>query len=290
MKQYLLPLLSLLAAFITTSCSSEVPETHYDGKNFVQFSDSLFSMPVTHDEPVFEVPVIMSTPSNVDRHIIVDVDLTKTNATEGYHFTIENRNLTIPAGELRANVRIRGNYDHLNVKDSLALTLYIMNHENEQTSLYSKTANVRLYKIKPFCIDDYIGDMLLTCTFPFSTSQTTTFLTRSEKIDDHSLRVVGPFSDSRDLVIKFHDNPSEPFDRNIDMKTQIAFTDIQYGPISMSTVDGAPSYYIPEERAFVLYLLAEIEHMGAFGSFYYIFQWITPDEALARQNGLITLY
>lgn len=279
-----------LALLLMTACSSELPETHYSGKDFVQFSDSLYSMPVTEDEEIFEVPVVMSKAADVDRHVIVDVDLKHTNATEGYHFTIENRNLTIPAGQTKATLRIKGNYANLNAKDSLALTLRILNYEDQQLDMYAKTANVRLYKITPFCIDDYVGDMLLTCTFPFSTSQTTTFLTKSEKVNDSTLTVIAPFDDSRNLTLRFHTGKDNPFDRNIDMRTQVAFTDVNYGKVSMSTVEGAPSYYIPENRAFVLYLLAELEHIGAFGAYYYIFQWITPDEAIARRNGLPTLY
>lgn len=284
-------LLTLMATmFIMASCTSEMNETHYSGKEFVQFSDSLYSMPVTESEDVFEVPVVMSKASDVDRHVIVDVDLKKTNATEGYHFTIENRNLTIPAGEMRANLHIKGNYANLNAKDSLAITLRILNYEYSQLDLYARSANVRLYKIKPFCIDDYVGDMLLTCTFPFSTSQSTTLLTKSEKVNDSTLNVIAPFDDSRNLTLRFHTGKDNPFDRNIDMRTQVAFTDVNYGNVSMSSVEGAPSYYLPEERAFVLYLLAELEHYGAFGAYYYVFEWITPDEALARRNGLPTLY
>lgn len=284
--------IGLLLLFLMTiaSCTSEAPETLYEGKTFVQFSDSAYQVPVTSEEQVFEVPVVMSKTSSVDRNVIVDVDLSKSNATEGYHFTLESRNVTIPAGQMRGNVRIKGNYRNIAPEDSLAFTLYILNNEENQLDMYSKTTNVSLHKILPFNIDDYVGDMLLTCTFPFSTSSVTTFLTKSEKVDDHTLKVIGPFEQSRNITLRFHDDKENPFDRSIDMRTQVAFTDINYGQVSMSSVEGAPSYYIPQDRAFVLYLLAELEHLGAFGAYYYIFQWITPDEALARQNGLPTLY
>lgn len=282
--------LSFILGILASSCTSEAPETHYNGKTFVQFSDSVYQMPVTEEEQIFEVPVVVSKAANVDRNIIVDVDLKKTNATEGFHFSLESRNITIPAGQMMGNVRIRGNYSHLNPEDSLAFTLRIINNEENQLDMYSKEANVSLHKILPFHIEDYVGDVLLTCTFPFSTSQVTTFLTKSEKIDDHTLKVIAPFEQSRNITLRFHDNKENPFDRGIDMRTQVAFTDINYGQVSMSSVEGAPSYYIPQDRAFVLYLLAELEHLGAFGAYYYIFQWITPDEAIARQNGLPTLY
>lgn len=284
------PWLLLLFALAITSCSSEAPETHYSDKMFIQFSDTAYQMPVTENGQVFEIPVVVSKASSVDRNVIVDVDLKKTNATEGYHFTLESRNITIPAGKMKGSVRIRSNYSHLSPSDSLAFTLYIVNNEDSHLPIYSRETNVSLHKILPFNIDDYVGDVLLTCTFPFSTSSVTTFLTRSEKIDDHTLKVIAPFEQSRNIELRFHDNKENPFDRSIDMRTQVAFTDVTYGKVSMCSIDDAPSYYIPEERAFVLYLLAELEHVGSFGSFFYIFQWITPDEAIARKNGLQTLY
>lgn len=277
-------------AAILTSCSSEMEEFHYEGSEFVQFSDSLFDMPVTKDEPVFEVPVVITTAASVDRYVIVDVDQKNSNATEGWHFDIENRNVLVPAGKRTANVRIRGHYDHLSAKDSLAVTLRIVTEKEKESEIYGVKTNVRLYKIMPFNIDDYAGDMLLTCTFPFSTSTTTTYLVKSERQDDSTLVVKGPFSDSRDFVLNFHTGKDDPFDREIDMKEQIAFTDVNFGPLAMATVPGYPSYYIPEDRAFVLLLNAYLPGFGTFGNYYYIFQWITPDEAEARRNGLSTLY
>lgn len=281
---------ALLMIIGMVSCTSETPDITYQGKDFVQFSDSTFDMPVTQDGRVFEVPVVFSTTSKADRHVVVDVDIKNSNATEGYHFEVENRNLVIPAGELETRVRIRAIYNNVDPKDSLAFTLKIINHQEEQHSLYPALAVVHLHKVKPFCIDDYVGDMLLTCTFPFSTSSTTTFLTRSERVNDSTLTVIAPFEESRNLTLRFHTGWDDPFDQNIDVRTQVAFVDVNYGPVSMRSVPGAPSYYLPWDRAFVLYMLAELEHMGAFGQYFYIFQWITPDEAAARKNGLPTLY
>lgn len=276
--------------FVVAACSSQTEEITYQGNNFVQFSDSTFQMPVTEDERVFEVPVVMSRTSAENRNVIVDIDTKKTNATEGYHFVLESRNVTIPAGQLAGKARLRAKYEHLTPKDSLAITLRIVGDQSETSPLYGSVTNVRLVKCMPFHIEDYAGDMLLTCTFPFSTSATSTFLITSQKIDEKTLQVNGPFEEKRNLILKFHDGKDDPFDRNIDMREQVAFTDINFGQVSMATVPNAPSYYIPSERAFVLFLDAYLAGLGTFGSFYYVFQWITPDEAEARRNGLTTLY
>lgn len=271
------------------SCSSQMEETVYEGNNFVQFSDSIYNMPVTKDEPVFEVPVVMSRAASEDRNVIVDVDLSKTNATEGYHFTIESRNVTIPAGKLVGKARLHGVYDHIANNDSLAITLRIVGEEALENKMYGTQTNVQLVKCMPFNIDDYVGDLVLTCTFPYSTSYTSEFLCSSVKVNDSTLVVKAPFEDNRDLRLDFHTGKNNPFDRNIDMKEQVAFTDVNFGQLSMATVPNAPSYYLPADRAFVLYLDAYLVGLGTFGSYYYIFQWISPDEAVARKNGLTTL-
>lgn len=280
----------ITGSLFMASCSSDIPEIHYNDKEFVQFGDSVYNIPVTQEEKVFEIPVVFSNIMDIDRHVIVDVDRKNSNATEGYHFSIETRNITIPAGKNTAMIRVKGMYDNMSPEDSLAFTLDIVNHEDEQLEIYTRKSVVHLTKLLPFKVEDYVGDILMTCTFPFSTSSTSTVLLESKKVDDHTLRIVAPFDDARDITIKFHEDPENPFDRNIDVKTQIAFTDVNYGAVSMSSVEGYPSYYIPQSRAFVLYLNAELEHMGSFGTYYYVFEWITPDEALARKNGLTTLY
>lgn len=283
-------LILTISTLLTTSCTSEIPQIIYEGKEFVQFGDSVYNVPVTQEEKYFEIPVVFSNVMDIDRHIVVDIDKKNSNATEGFHFTIEKRNFTIPAGQNTAMVRVKGNYNNISPNDSLAFTLNIVNHEDENLGIYTRKSVVHLTKLLPFNIDDYVGDMIMTCTFPFSTSNTTTVLLKSEKIDDHTLRILTPFEDARSLTIKFHEDPENPFDRNIDVRTQVAFTDVNYGAVSMSSVKGYPSYYIPQDRAFILYLNAELEHMGSFGTYYYVFEWITPDKALAIKNGLDTLY
>lgn len=263
----------------------------YEGENFVQFADSEYIMPVTEDERVFEVPVGMTTATSYDRSIAVIVDAKNSNAIEGYHFDIESHNVTVEAGKLTANVRIHANYSKIaSVNDSLVITLRILTEESNISPIYGNKTMVRLQKVRPFDIDDYVGNMQITCTFPFSLSNVTRYLVKTEKVDDHTLKIKNVFEDNRDLKIRFNEDADNPLDQSIVVKEQIAFTDNMFGPVSMMSVDGAPSYYLPEDRAFVLYMESFLSQMGSFGAYYYVFQWITPDEALAIENGLGTLY
>lgn len=284
-------LLALVMATMSVACTSRVEDIRYEGEDFVLFSDSNYVMPLTEGDDVFEIPVGFAIPSTHSRTVAVMVDVRESNAIEGYHFTVESHNVTVPAGQLTGMLRLRGIYDHVeSVSDSLAITLRLLTKEADASPVYGNTAHVLLRKIRPFHIEDYVGDLRLTCTFPFSTSSVTSFNVKSEKLNDSTLVVRKPFEDTRDLVLRFHTGKDNPFDQNIDMREQVAFTDATFGQVSMSTIDGIPSYYLPEDRAFVLYLDAYLAHLGSFGAYYYVFEWISPDQALADKNGLNTIY
>lgn len=283
----------IVSVALIVACSKDnTTSNQYDADSFLQFSDSAYIMPVTEtDNGGFKVTVGMTRAANYDRSIAVAIDHKASNAIEGYHFTLESHNVVIPAGQLTADLILHGKYDNINsVDDSLAVTLTILADKGNFSELYGNKTNIRLVKVRPFHIEDYVGDLLMTCTFPFSTSSVTKFYVKSEKIDDYTLLIKKPFDTARDIVIRFNDNHDDPLRQDIFMAEQVAFTDNSYGMVSMTTVDGAPSYYLPEDRAFVLYLNAFLAQVGSFGSFYYIFQWVTPDEALANANGMSTLY
>lgn len=284
------PIILLLATTIGwTACDSE--QIHYEGPNYVMFTDSLFDMPITEDaERTFDVQVGTTQATDYDRYYAVDVDLTRTNAIEGYHFDILSRNVLIKAGERTGKVTLKGHYDHLNANDSLAVTFTLLNLKEEQASMYNNWANVRLHKCMPFNIEDYVGDVRMTCTFPFSTSQVTSYLLKTEKKNDSTLIVKAPFDEAHDLTLKFHTAKNNPFDTTIDMVEQTAFTDSYYGEVAMATIDGIDSYYLPADRAFVLILNVFIPKVGAFGNYYYIFEWVKSEQAEAEKNGLTTPY
>lgn len=284
-------LLGLVMLVTFSSCTSKVEDIRYEGQDFVLFADSDYVMPLTEANGVFEIPVGFTSPAPYERTVAVGIDLKQSNAIEDYHFIVENHNVKVPAGKSTGMLRLRGCYDHVaSVNDSLCVSFRLLTASENQSVLYGTTTRVRLQKVRPFHIEDYVGDLQLTCTFPFSTSSVTRFNVKSEKVNDSTLIVKKPFDDSRDLVLRFHTGKDDPFDQNIDMREQVAFTDLTFGQVSMMTVDGAPSYYLPEDRAFVLYLNAFLSHLGSFGSYYYIFQWISPDQALADKNGLNTIY
>lgn len=283
--------LACVCAVSAVSCSDGKSEMLYQGPSFVQFADSAYLVPVTCVDTVFQIPVSVARASRKDRSIAVVTDLRQSNAIEGYHYRLESHNVLIPAGETVGYLRVCGYFGNIeSVSDSLCATFRLLVPGDEVSSMYGNSVNVRFQKVLPFCIDDYVGDLRVTCTFPYSTSSVTSYLVKSEKVDSVTLRIKSLFDNVRDITVRFRYDPSNPFEQGIDVPEQIAFTDNVYGPVSMAAVEGIPSYYLPEDRAFVLYMEAFLAQMGSFGAFYYVFEWVTPDQALAEKNGLNTIY
>lgn len=279
--------LCCLIAF--TACDSERPV--YEGEQYVLFTDTLHYAPVTEgDGFVYEVEIGTTTASNVDRHYIVDVNQKKSEAQEGYHYEIISRNVTIKAGEYVGTFKIKGIYENLQSNEVLAISLNIIGAEEEMNPLYRNECTVCLVKCLPFNIRDYVGDVRMAATFPFSTSNLTYTMLKTEYINDSTLRIKEPFDQNHDLVIRFHTGKDNPFDQDIEMTEQIAFTDASFGDVAMKTTTSAPSFYLPEERAFVICADVFIPAIGSFGTYTYIFEWRSPEQAEADKNGLTTPY
>ena len=189
--------LCTLFAILLVGCDSK--EVLYSDASYVMFTDSVMVMPVTvNSERTFDVVVAATQAMDYDRNYVVSVDVDHTNAIEGYHFELLNKNVLIKSGERTGVVTMKGYFDNMNRTDSLAVTLKLINDKNETMSLYGNTTNIFLFKCYPFNINDYIGDMRMTCTFPFS-EDSKSFLVKSEKIDDHTMLIKAPFDDSYDL-------------------------------------------------------------------------------------------
>ena len=280
--------LCVLFAILFVSCDGK--EILYSGDSYVMFADSAMVMPVTvNSERTFDIVVAATQAMDYDRNYVVSVDVDHTNAIEGYHFELLNKNVLIKSGERTGVVTMKGYFDNMNRTDSLAVTLKLINDKNETMSLYGNTTNIFLFKCYPFNINDYIGDMRMTCTFPFS-EDSKSFLVKSEKIDDHTMLIKAPFDDSYDLKVKFNASDDEPMNEEVTVVEQEAFLDAGYGLVFAQSVASNPSFFIAADRGVVLYLNIFLPKVGSFGTYMYIFEWISPYEAEAEKNGITPPY
>ena len=148
MKKFLIDLslvLVLVLTLIGVGCKEE--RALYDGPNYILFSDSLYIFPVQNNEDYFEIPISATRAYDYDRTLAVEVIDKKSNAIEKVHYALESNTVTIKAGELSTNVRVRGFYDNIAVTDSLGFSLRLVSEEDTQWDIYGIDANVLLKKI-----------------------------------------------------------------------------------------------------------------------------------------------
>lgn len=204
MKKYGINLCLVFALLLAlVGCDEE--RTTYIGPNYIMFSDTLYVLPVQDNVEYFDIPVSATRTSSKDRTLAVEVIDKKSNAIEGVHYTLESNTITIKAGELATNVRVRGIYDNISVSDSLGLALRLVTEEENQWDIYGIDANVVLRKTCPFNIYDFEGYCVISSTYLYDYGGVDKRLIQT-KVDDeeeNTLILKDYFYDGYDVKIKF---------------------------------------------------------------------------------------
>ena len=278
---------ALLLAFI--GCDEE--RTLYTGPNYIMFSDSLFVLPVQNNEEYFDIPVSATRICDYDRTLAVEVVDKSSNAIQGVHYALESNTITIKAGELVTNVRVRGIYDNISVTDSLGIALRLVTEENTQWDIYGIDANVVLRKTCPFNIYDFEGYCVLTSTYLYDYAGVDKRLIRSvvDSEEENTIILKDYFYEGYDVKIKFTTddllNPLIKMDEQRFGPTSEAFGTLYGdGVIRMLQPTSYTSYYSSCEQFIyqfmTLYVLNKDGSMfGTVGTFINVLKWISDDEA-----------
>ena len=163
-KMILTTLMAVVAiALCFTSCKPEY--TTYTGPNYILFSDTLYEVAVVDNESYFDVPVVATCSCDYDRNVAVEVIDAESNAVEGKHYSIESNTVTIKAGELRGNLRVKGYHSNIDVADSLGFKVQLIIPDDAQWDIYGNTANVVLRKACKFDINAFTGYCVVSSTY-----------------------------------------------------------------------------------------------------------------------------
>ena len=290
MKKYginLCLVFALLLALI--GCDEE--RTTYTGPNYIMFSDTLYVLPVQDNVEYFDIPVSATRTSSKDRTLAVEVIDKKSNAIEGIHYTLESNTITIKAGELATNVRVRGIYDNISVSDSLGLALRLVIEEENQWDIYGIDANVVLRKTCPFNIYDFEGYCVISSTYLYDYGGVDKRLIQT-KVDDeeeNTLILKDYFYDGYDAKIKFETkdrlNPLITMEEQLFGPTVEAFGTIYGdGQIRIFQPTSYVSYYSSCEQFVYQYMTLYVMNkdgsmFGSVGTFINVLKWISDDEA-----------
>ena len=289
MKKTQILLFAVFALLLTvTGCNEE--RTTYSGPNYIMFSDSLYVLPVQNNEDYFDIPVAATQTCDYDRTLAVEIMDKSSNAIEGVHYVLESNTVNIKAGELVANVRVRGIYDNIAVADSLGFALRLVTDENTHWDLYGIDANVILRKTCPFDIYDFEGYCLLQSTYLYDYSTVDKRLVRAEvdPEEENTVIIKDYFFDGYDARIKFDSedilNPLIEMEDQVFGPTSEAFGTL-YGDglIRMYQPTAYTSYFSSCEKFIFQYMTLYVPGMeegtNTVGTFVNAVEWISDDEA-----------
>ena len=112
----------------------------YSDAEYVMFADTLAAYPVQKDVEYINIPVVSTVVRDYDRTFAVEIIDKEGNAIESLHYRLESNTITIKAGENRADVRLKGNYDSIEAEDSLVVCLQLVMNKNLEMPLYGSRA------------------------------------------------------------------------------------------------------------------------------------------------------
>ncbi len=293
----------LFMALSFTSCNQEY--TTYSGAEYIMFADSASVNMVLADQDWFNIPVVATTKTEYDRTIGVEIIDKGSNAIEGYHYTLKSNTITIPAGEMTANVEVHGVYENITPEDSLGFTLKLVIPEDVKwNDLYNDETKVTMYKSCSFSIDEFTGWCVVTSLFlnefPGAENKSYQRLIRTEKHPSKENTVIMKnwLFTGYDVYITFDPtDPSKPIvtmDEGQVISDEMSVFGIAYGDNKIR-VDGSPytaSSFNACQNFVTLWILAYVEDMGSLygtvGEFINLMEWISDEEAdrLQRENGM----
>lgn len=301
--KYLSVAVVAMATLSITSCDEEY--VTYTGPEYVMFADSISTNMVMADGEAFAVAVASTVKCDYDRTFGVEVVDKGSNAIEGVHYTLESNSITIPAGEMATEVRVRANYEKIEATDSLGFVLRLVMPEQLEWDLYPNGAQTKvvMYKSCPFDVNNFTGWCVMTSLLLYDypgLNPSYQRLVRSElhPTEENTIIVRNCFYDGYDVTLHFDpSNPAQPrvtMDEDEVLSDEASVFGMIHGDNKLlgTTPTYQPSFYNSCQRFVELWLSVYVKNLGEMvgtvGTFYNIFEWVSDEEAerLQREEGM----
>lgn len=297
----------ILSAFVAMAAMVACDEEYvtYNDAEYVMFAEEQSTNMVLADQEYFTVPVASTVACDYDRTFGVEVVDKGSNAIEGKHYRLLSNSVTIPAGELAADVKVAGLYENIEPTDSLGFVLKLVMPEQLKFNLYegSDQTKVVMYKSCPFDRNNFTGWCILTSLllrdYPGTNqSYQRLIFTEAHPTEPNTVILRSAFYDGYDMTITF--NPENPANPLVTMdKDQVVSDEASvFGQIlGDNHILGTHSFYYPSyfnscQHFVELWMQVYVENLGesvgTVGHFYNILEWISDEEAerLQRENGM----
>lgn len=304
MKNYILTSLAALLVVVSMSACNE-EYTTYSGPEYVMFADTLSENLVYIDGESFPVTISSTVATDYDRTFGVEVVDKGSNAIEGLHYTLLSNTITIPAGQLTADVQVKGNYDAIEPTDSLGFKLRLVMPEQLDWELYEgwNETKVVMYKGCPFLLENFTGWCVLSSqllmNYPgMNTSYQRLIKTEKHPTEANTVILRDAFYDGYDVTITF--NPEDLTNPLVTMERDQVLSDeasVFWQILGDNKILAAhspyyPSYFNACQHFVELWLHVYVnklgEPVGTVGQFYNILEWVSDEEAerLQREAGM----
>lgn len=290
------PIYIIIALALWSLVGCQERYTTLQDANYVMFAEQEQYFLVEQDQDYFSVMVSATAKSKSDRTFGVEVIDKGSNAIEGLHYRLLSNSVTIPAGSLTGEVRVKGMYDNIAAADSLGFILHlVVPEEMEWNDLYEDgtQSKVVMYKYCPFDINNYTGYAIVSSTMLQSypgdnASYQRVIETELHPTEENTIILHDCFYDGYDLCIRLQTgDPENPLVR---MEEQVASDEgsvlgmfhgdnkilIAHSPYYASYFNTCESFVVLWSHVYVEDLG---EAVGTVGHFYNIVEWITKEEA-----------
>ena len=292
-------MMSAVAALFAVACDEEY--VTYSDAEYVMFAEQQSTNMVLADQEYFSVPVASTVACNYDRTFGVEVIDKGSNAIEGKHYRLLSNSVTIPAGQLAADVKVAGLYDNIEPTDSLGFVLKLVMPEQLKFDLYedSDMTKVVMYKSCPFDRNNFTGWCILTSLllrdYPGdNVSYQRLIRTEAHPSESNTVILRSCFYDGYDINITF--NPEDPANPLVTMDKDQIISDessvfgqiLGDNHILTTHSNYYPSYFNSCQRFVELWNHVYVENLGEMvgtvGHYYNILEWISDEEAERLQR------
>lgn len=292
-----LPIYIIVALLALGAFACEEQYITLQDTNYVMFAEQEQYFLVGENQDYFSVAVSATAKTKSDRTFGVEVIDKGSNSIEGYHYRLLSNSVTIPAGELTGEVKVKGIYENILPTDSLGFTLkLVVPEEMEWNDLYTDgtQSKVVMYKSCPFDIHNFEGYALLSSMLLQNYPGDNRSYQRVVRCDLHSTEestiiLRNCFYDGYDVRIRLHgEDPEEPIitmDEGQVLSDEASVLGWMPGDnhILGTTSPYYSSYFNACQRFAVVWLMAYVEDLGesvgTIGHFYNVIEWISEEEA-----------
>lgn len=283
-----------VAALTALSVGCKTGEFTYGGPDYLMFADSMYRYGVQQSNEVFNVRVSATRAAAYDRKVGVEIVDRESNAVEGRHFRLLASTVTIPAGQLAADVPVQGIYENIGATDSLGFALNLIVPEENQWKHYGTRTKVVMQKVCPFDINNFTGYCTVTSTFfmsDFVQNGKTMRLITSDVVEGKENTVVlhDLLFDGYDVEIAFDDNnvmePAVTMEEQACGSTgEVIGSLFGDGKVMMLQPTTYTSYYNTCEKFVLQYFTMIVRNKdgsvyGSLGTYMNIIEWISEAEA-----------